>query len=99
VVELLLGLLLLLLLDLLLLVLFHFLDHTLLDVVNDLSVANDLDAMPVPVILLIPGVETAIDILADDGNCLPYYIFDFLGVQARDLEVLHSILLCVLFEI
>jgi hypothetical protein len=61
-------------------------------IVNDLSVANDLDAIPVPVLLLIPGKETtAIDILADDFNRFPHHIVDLLGVQDRDLEILHSI--------
>ena len=51
--------------------------------------------MPLPAIPLMPGVEAAaIDILADDGNRLPNYIVDWLGVQARDLEILHSILTC-----
>jgi hypothetical protein len=69
-------------------------------IVNDLSIAHDLDAILVPLPFLIPDVEAgAIDILADDGNRLPHYIIDFLGVQARDLEVLHSIVLCELFEI
>ena len=69
-------------------------------IVNYLSLAHDLDAILVPSLFLIPDVKAAaIDILADDGNRLPHYIIDFLGVQARDLEVLHSILLCVLLEI
>jgi hypothetical protein len=68
-------------------------------IVNDLSVANYLNAILVPPLPLIPKVAIAVNILADNGNRLPHYIVDLLGVQARDLEILHSILFCVFFDI
>ena len=69
-------------------------------IVNDISVTNDLNAILVPFLSLIPGVVTAaINILAYYFNRLLHHIMDLFCVQARDLEIMHSILMRVLFEI
>jgi hypothetical protein len=65
-------------------------------IVNDLSVAHDLDAIPIPMLLLIPGVEAAaIDIPADEFDRFPHHLVNLLCVQARNLQILHSILIRV----
>jgi hypothetical protein len=65
-------------------------------IVNDFSVAHDLNAIPIPMLLLIPGVEAAaIDILTDNFNRLTNYLVDLFVVQARNLQILHPILMCV----
>ena len=46
-----------------------------------------------------PDIAATIDILADDINRLSHHIVNLFGVQARDLEILHSILMCVLLGI
>ena len=65
-------------------------------IVNDISVAHDLDTIPIPMLLLIPGVKAAaIDILADNFNRLTNYLVDLFVVQARNLQILHPILVRV----
>ena len=49
-------------------------------------------------LLLIPGVDTFIDILADRGNGLLHYLVYLCGLHARYLEILHLIVKCVLFN-
>jgi hypothetical protein len=68
-------------------------------IVNDLSVAHDLDAITIPLFFRIPGIGATIDILTDDINRFPHHLFNLFGVQARDLEILHSILMCALLGI
>ena len=63
-------------------------------IVNDFSVAHDLDAIPIPMLLLIPGVEAAaIDIPADEFDRFPHHLVNLFGVQARNLQILHLILM------
>ena len=66
-------------------------------IVNDLFDAKDLDAIIFPFILPILGVEVTIDILAERSNRLTHYLVNLFGFYARDLEILHSILMCILF--
>jgi hypothetical protein len=47
-------------------------------------------------LLIIPGVKAAaIDIPADKFDRFPHHLVNLLGVQARNLQILHSILMRV----
>jgi hypothetical protein len=65
-------------------------------IINDISVAHDLDTIPIKLDFLIADIEAAaIDILAYEFKSLLYYLVNLFGVQARNLKIFHSIRLSI----
>ena len=68
-------------------------------IVNDLPVADDHDAVPVPALLLVPGVEAAVNVPADVRYGFLHNLLHGPGIQTINLMIVHLVLLSELLRI